>query len=138
MKSSNFEAVKVAMKQDRTGYVLTLSVHPDQVPEEILRDFVGARYQVVMVRVGDDEMPFNRNNYKDAVKLAGILCKDPHFHLYLMETGKIEAISEVESVRWLRKELNILSRAELKDNHDAAVHLFQIQEEFLAWKHLNA
>ena len=42
----------MAMKQDRTGYVLTLSLHPDDVPDEILRDFVGARYQVVMVRLG--------------------------------------------------------------------------------------
>jgi hypothetical protein len=30
---SQFEGVKVAMKQDKTGYVLTLSMHPDEVPE---------------------------------------------------------------------------------------------------------
>ena len=28
-----FEARKVALKQDRTGYVLTLSLHPDEIPD---------------------------------------------------------------------------------------------------------
>ena len=50
MKTSQFEAVKVAIKQDKTGYVLTLSIHPDEIPEEVMRDFVGARYQVVALR----------------------------------------------------------------------------------------
>jgi hypothetical protein len=49
METSQFEAVKVSMKQDNSGYVLTLRIHPDEVPEEILRDFVGARYMAVLV-----------------------------------------------------------------------------------------
>ena len=32
-----FECVKVALKQDRTGFVLTLSIHPDEIPVELLR-----------------------------------------------------------------------------------------------------
>jgi hypothetical protein len=60
MKTSQFEAVKVAIKQDKTGYVLTLSIHPDEIPEEVMRDFVGARYQVVMVRLNGEEKPMNR------------------------------------------------------------------------------
>ena len=55
MKTSQFEGVKVAIKQDKTGYVLTLSIHPDEIPDEVLRDFVGSRYQVVMVRLNTDE-----------------------------------------------------------------------------------
>ena len=46
-----FEARKIALKQDRTGFVLTLSMHPDEVPEEILRDFVGTRYGCALVRI---------------------------------------------------------------------------------------
>ena len=34
MKTSQFEGCKVALKQDRTGYILTLSIHPNDVPEE--------------------------------------------------------------------------------------------------------
>jgi len=50
-----FECRKVALKQDRTGFVLTLALHPDEIPEELLRDFVGSRYGCVMVRIQDDE-----------------------------------------------------------------------------------
>jgi hypothetical protein len=86
---SQFEAVKVAIKQDKTGYILTLSIHPDEVPDDILRDFVGSRYQVVMVRLNDQEMPLNRESINDPVKTAAVLCKDPVFHQFLMETGNI-------------------------------------------------
>jgi hypothetical protein len=55
MNAMQFEGLKVALKQDATGYVMTLRIHPDEVPEEILRDFVGARYVVAMVRIDDDE-----------------------------------------------------------------------------------
>jgi len=74
MKTSQFEAVKVAIKQDKTGYVLTLSIHPDEIPDEVLRDFVGARYQVVMVRLNGEEKPMDREKDlpKDLVQLAGI------------------------------------------------------------------
>jgi len=60
MQNSNFEAVKITLKQDKTGYVLTMCIHPNELPDEVLRDFVGARYQVVMVRLTEDEMPINR------------------------------------------------------------------------------
>ena len=46
-----FECVKVALKQDRTGFILTLSVHPDEIPEELMRDFVGARYMLSLIHI---------------------------------------------------------------------------------------
>jgi len=138
MKTNQFEAVKINMSQNRGGYILTLAVHPDEVPEEIFRDFVGSRYQVVMVRLNDDNTPLNRDLYKDPVKMAGILCKDPLFQEYLFRTFHIPDQTETNTVVWLRKELGILSRAELKDNKEACLKLFSIQEEFIAWKHQNA
>lgn len=136
MKTSQFEAVKVAIKQDRTGYILTLSIHPDEVPDEILRDFVGARYQVVMVRLNGAEQPMNREQEytPDPVQLAGILCRDTNFQKFLAEIGHIQNISEQDTVDWMRNEFGIKSRAELKSSPDAAKHLFTINEEFKAWK----
>jgi len=124
------------MKQDRTGYVLTLSIHPDEVPEEILRDFVGARYAVVMVRINGQEQPMNREqeHTRDIVQLAGILCRDTDFQKFLVETGIALDASESEAIDWMRNELGISSRAELKNNPDAAKHLLTINEEFKAWK----
>jgi len=136
MKTSQFEAVKVAIKQDRTGYVLTLSVHPDEIPDEIMRDFVGARYQVVMVRLNGAEQPMNRDQEyaPDPVQLAGILCRDTDFQKLLKEIGHIQTASELDTVDWMRNEFGIKSRAELRGNPEATKHLFAINEEYKAWK----
>jgi hypothetical protein len=136
MEISKFEGVKVALKQDRTGYILTLSVHPDEVPEEILRDFVGARYQVVMVRLTNEERPMIREQEHsgDMVRLAGILCRDPMFQRFLLEAGQTFDASEDIATAWLKEELNIQSRAELRENHAAASQLRIINQEFQAWK----
>jgi len=126
----------MAMKQDRTGYVLTLSLHPDDIPDEILRDFVGARYQVVMVRLDGADQPMIREQEyaPDPVKIAGILCRDVNFHRFLVEIGNILEATEKETIDWMRNEFGIASRTELKTNTEASRHLFTINEEFKAWK----
>jgi hypothetical protein len=131
-----FEGVKIAMKQDKTGYILTLNVHPDEVPEALLRDFVGARYQVVMVRLNGEERPTNRDaEYsRDAVRAAGILCRDPQFAQYLMDIGQIFEMTESAVIAWLKEELDIQSRAELKENQQAAKKLQFVQQEYRSWK----
>lgn len=124
------------MKQDKTGYVLTLNVHPDEVPEALLRDFVGARYQVVMVRLNGEERPINRDaEYsRDAVRTAGILCRDSMFAQYLMDIGQIFEASEDAVVTWLKEELEIQSRSELKENYQAAKKLQFVIKEYHSWK----
>lgn len=136
IKTSQFEAVKVALKQDRTGYILTLNVHPDELCEDILRDFVGARYQVVMVRLNGEERPINRDiEYsRDAVRTAGILCRDPDFARYLLDIGQIFETSEEAVVTWLKEELEIQSRSELKENYQAAKKLQFVLKEYHSWK----
>jgi len=105
-----FEARKVALKQDRTGFVLTLSIHPDECPEEILRDFVGARYGCALVRIQDDE---SATQYDNRVKRAGILCRDPKFHDFLEVEDESQAAVE------LCKRCGIESRTELHGNEVA-------------------
>ena len=136
VKTSQFEAVKIALKQDRTGYILTLNVHPDELCEDILRDFVGARYQVVMVRLNGEERPINRDiEYsRDAVRTAGILCRDPDFARYLLDIGQIFEASEEAVVTWLKEELEIQSRSELKENYQAAKKLQFVIKEYHSWK----
>lgn len=137
MKTSNFEGCKVALKQDKTGYVLTLSIHPNDVPDEILRDFVGARYQVVMVRIGDDERPMNRESDfggAEAVRIAGIICRETEFHKYLWDRGEIFEANEDEATAWLRSELHIKSRSELKNKPESVQKFIQINEDYKSWK----
>lgn len=102
-----FEARKVALKQDRTGFVLTLAIHPDECPEEILRDFVGARYGCALVRIQDDE---SATNYNNRTKKAGMLCKEIRFQDFL-EVGNEDAAADE-----LCKRCGIDSRTELHGN----------------------
>ena len=136
MQTLQFEAVKIALKQDKTGYVLTLNVHPEDVPVDLMRDYVGARYQVVMVRLNDENRPMNRDMeyQRDPVRTAGILCRDKDFASYLFEAGQIFENSEQAVIDWLKQELDIQSRTELKEDQAKARRLSTIKQEYELWK----
>ncbi len=137
METSQFEARKIALKQTKEGHVLNLAIHPDEIPDEILRDFVGARYMVVMVRLADTEVPMVRNEEYAGVKLvkqAGMLCRETQFWDYLYDQGEIFERNEDHAVGWLCNYLSVLSRTELKTNQKAQ-HLFeQLNKEYKTWK----
>ncbi len=137
MKTLQFEGLKVALKQNKDGYVLTLNIHPDEIPEELLRDFVGARYQVVMVRLGDQEEPLDRQDAfggEQAIRLAGILCRDPDFWEYLHDDLQIMDQNEKEASNWLRDAIGVISRKELQTNLEARNNLAKVKKEFEEWK----
>jgi hypothetical protein len=106
------------------------------VPEEILRDFVGARYQVVMVRLNGEERPMNREQEyaNDGVRMAGMLCREPTFHKFLHEGGHIFMANEEEATDWLKEYLGIESRTEIKDNQGALQNLRALFQEYQSWK----
>ena len=134
MKTMQFEALKVALKQDKTGYVLTLCMHPDDIPTELLRDFVGARYQVVMVRIDGNEAPIADDFDGDkAVRSAGILCRDESFWRFLNEDNQIFEAKEKDATEWLRLYLGVHSRTELKTNSKARANLELIMKEYRTW-----
>jgi hypothetical protein len=137
MNTLQFEAVKVALKQDKTGYVLTLCLQPDDIPEELLRDWVGSRYQVVMVRLNETEEPMNRQEEfagAQAVKRAGMLSNDPSFGDYLVDIGQLHIPDFELVVKWMRQHLGVQSRAALKTSVTARAKLDQLNMEFLKWK----
>jgi hypothetical protein len=56
----SFEAVKTSMMQDKNGTNIRLTIHPNDVPQELHKDWVGSRYMVVMVKVNEDGTPDSR------------------------------------------------------------------------------
>ena len=132
-----FEGIKTGLKPSKDGYVLTMAVNPDDLPDNLMRDFVGSRYVVVMVRLGDDEQPMNRENEfpgDHAVKMAGILCRDPEFWDWLHKKEWLMEANEKACADWLTSYLDIESRKELKTNEEAR-HLFnQLRSSFEAWR----
>jgi hypothetical protein len=134
MQTSQFEGKKVALKQTKDGHVLTLAIHPDEIPEEILRDYVGARYMVVMVRIGDNEEPVERQPVDKHMSMAAMLCRDPKFWEFLFEQGLLLETNEEAATDWLKSYLNVESRKEIKDSEDAKILLNKINWEFKEWK----
>ena len=116
-----FEARKVALKQDRTGFILTLAMHPDEVPEEILRDFVGTRYACAVVRIQDDESP---TQYDNRVQKAGILCRNPAFQEFLL------CDNETDAAHMLCKRCGIESRTELHGNFEGKARFDTLVEQY--------
>jgi len=134
METMQFEALKVALKQDKTGYVLTLCMHPDDIPTDLLRDFVGARYQVVMVRLNGHESPMTDEHDGDkSIRSAGILCREQGFWKFLHDDMQILSPKEKDATEWLREYLGVRSRTELKSNATARKLLEKITMEYRAW-----
>lgn len=131
MNALQFECRKVALKQDRTGYVLTVVIHPDEIPEELLRDFVGSRYGVAMVRIADDESAVP---YQNRVMQAGMLCRTREFQYWLKENKLLERISEDEAINALYKLCGITSRTELNGNADAQKKFDEMVNDYDRWK----
>jgi hypothetical protein len=131
MNALQFEAVKVALKQDRTGFVLTLSIHPDEIPEELIRDYVGTRYGVAMVRIEDDE---TAKLYENRVKQAGILCRNREFQVWLCEQGLAQHKNEEEAIAAVYELCEIKSRTELNGNADAKDKFDNMVKEYEQWK----
>jgi hypothetical protein len=126
-----FEARKVAMKQDRTGFVLTLSIHPDDLPEELIRDFVGARYGCALVRIQDDESPAP---YTNRVAKAGMLCRDGSFQQYLLDTGLILDKSETSAADAVCEACGIDSRSALNGNQKAVALFDELVLGYETWR----
>jgi hypothetical protein len=125
-----FEARKVAMKQDRTGFVLTLSIHPDDLPEELMRDFVGSRYACALVRIQDDESP---TPYINRVQKAGMLCRNVAFQEFIAEQFTGRAVNEEQAAEALCKRCSITSRSELNGNAKAQEMFDSIVLDFENW-----
>ena len=140
MKTINFEAIKMALKQDKDGYVLTLRVHPDDLDQDLMRDFIGSRYQVVMVRLNESEAPMDREaelSGAKAVRVAGMLCRDPKFWEYLHQDLQIIEASEKEATEWLRNYLNVQSRSDVKSSPEAQALLDKVHKEYKQWSSVN-
>jgi hypothetical protein len=132
-----FEGIKTAFRQSKDGFSLSLAIHPDEVPAELMRDFVGSRYMVVMVRLGDDDQPMVREDAfpgDAAVKAAGIVCRDPEFWEWLFQKQAIFEKTEAAAKEFLYGYIGIETRKELKTDASARDLFNQLKKTFDAWK----
>lgn len=133
--ASHFEAVKIAMTQDKNGFILKLSLHPNDTPEDVLRDPVGTRYTIALVRMNDQSEPVASPSTDDgirAIKLAGTLCTDPDFQMWMVGKGYCVELTEDAVADGLRTYLGVASRKELKTDADARSALGRLRDDFVA------
>lgn len=129
----HFEAIKLSLNQDKTGFILKLSIHPNDVPETLLRDWVGCRYVVAMVKTDDQgEIVVNPDAEKarKAVTMAGMLCANTTFQKYLAKVGIAANATEGDAIEGLRAFLKVESRAELKTNDAARKKFYGLVSAF--------
>lgn len=129
----SFEAVKVAMKQDRNGYILTLAVHPNDMPADLFADWVGQRYQVAMVKMDDEGNPVPRKSQDDGaalVRKAGMLCQSERFQRWMEKQGFALDASEDAAAAAIRGMCGIASRSDLKTSEAARETFEQLLEAY--------
>lgn len=127
------ECLKVAMRQTKDGYVMSLVIHPNDMPEDLLRDPVGQRYLAVFVRVDETEEPVPSQDVlagEAAVKQAGALCSDPRFQGWLVSKGMADEADEDSASVAVRKHCGVTSRKELKTNKKAFKTFKSLVDEF--------
>ena len=80
------EVVKHAYRQTQDGIVLSLVLHPNDVPSELAIAPLGTRYAMALVEI-TDEKPLDQTEEKTegekAVQQAGILCQEEGFQGWL-------------------------------------------------------
>lgn len=134
--ATSFECVKLGMRQSKDGHVLSLAIHPNDIPESIVRDLVGTRYQLALVRLDDESKPVASQvdeAGKRAVKMAGTLCSDDNFQQYLAQQGYADEMTEAAASTYVRDWCQITSRKELQHNSEARARLSGLREEFIDW-----
>lgn len=128
-----FEAIKTSMRQDGKGTYLTLTIHPDEVPVDLLAARPGRRYMVGMLGVDDHDQPVKGKDMEEgerAVQSAGMLARNMKFQKWMVNNGYAFGISESECADGIKQYCGVDSRAELKDNREARSLFIQLRERF--------
>lgn len=132
------EVVKISLSQSKDGYKLVLALHPDEVPESLLRSLVGTRYMMALVEILHDESikdlsaPKEIDEGSEAVRYSALLCKDETFQRWMYKKGFARAPDEDSAANALRVVLGIESRSELRTNEAARKEFNSLVEEYLS------
>lgn len=129
----HFEAVKIALSQGKDGLILKLAIHPNDAPQDVILDPVGARYIIAAVRLSDDDQPMAPQRKKavdSIISAAGLMCRNDRFQNWLVLSGHADTADETSAVAAIRNLCGIKSRSEFATNEDARNTFLQIKREF--------
>lgn len=128
-----FEGKKISMRQDGKGTYITISIHPGEVPMDLLAQPVGCRYQIAMVLLDDHDNPVKGKDAEDgekSVQSAAMLARNPRFQKWMDRVGLAVVPTEDACADGIRHFCGIESRAELKTNHEARKLFHELRNRF--------
>jgi len=155
--SISLEAKKDALSQRQSGdWKVSFTVQGIDMDTRLTQAPMGTRYAVVLVEIGDDELPVQKEtaakprqtsspnptggakqkmDWRDMqpAAQAGIRCADPMFRAFLREVKHYGHCDEDEAATAVRDICGISSRAQLGTVHAARVIWHQLDSEYQAW-----
>ena len=152
------EAKKDALAQRQNGdWKVSFTVQGIDMDPRLTQAAMGTRYAVVLVEIGDDELPVPAKekpakapaptpksagaklDWRDVgpAAQAGIRAQEPAFRAYLKDVYPREWDGcDADPAECTRMICGVLSRAEFSTNHKARVIWHQLDSEYQAWKAL--
>lgn len=129
------EVVKIAMTQDKNGHILKLSIHPSDLPKDLILDPLGSRYVMVLARLNDQDevvQPVEKSEAEKAIDIAGLLCRNPRFIRWMFDYGHSPEPTSNGAVEGVREWCGVKSRSEFRTNETARERFHELREEFEA------
>jgi hypothetical protein len=141
-----FEAKKDGLAQRQSGdWVLRIVNQAADMDQRIINAPMGARFQCVMVEIGDDEqavdhVAIDRGRWRDlgATKQSVLRCKNAVFWAFLSEErGLGDEVNEIGAANYVRDHCGIQSRSDLdKPGHgEARRKWYELDNVFQAWRY---
>jgi len=132
-KAVHFEGAKLYLKQDGRGFVLSILIHPNEVPIDLMMSAINTRYTVAMVEMADDGSLVNPKHKTEGERLvasAAMLCENPRFQTWLYNTNRTQHNGQEEAEEYVRKYCNVNSRSELKEKEAARILFRELRSRF--------
>lgn len=129
----HFEAVKVSSRQTKEGTFITLCIHPNEVPVDLIAAPVGLRYVVAMVQTDDHGQAVKGKDADEgdkAVQSAAMLCRNPKFQRWMCDTGLAFGTSEADCSDGVRDHCGIESRTQIKTDREARKKFEELRRAF--------
>ncbi len=140
------EAVKVSTQHNKDGMKVTFVIQPQDMPKALWASYIGSRYHMVLVEIGDDETMKPQEENVEARKMiasANLLCREDDFQRYLLEPdgwasavgqGNPEEVAATE----LKRRIGVSSRSELRTNEEAREKFRRIRAGYLSARNAGA
>jgi len=157
----SLEAKKDALSQRQSGdWRVSFTVQGIDMDTRLTQAPMGTRYAVVLVEIGDDEAPVQKeapakprqdsppkHSHPDGAKRmdwrevqpaaqAGIRCADPVFIAFLKDQYEAYWINYEDAAATVRDICEVKSRSDLSTDHRKRVLWHQLDSQFQAWKAL--